>query len=134
MIITLCGSTRFIESFHKYNVHLTLAGFVVFNVASSVKGDWKPTDDEKQVLDLIHLAKIDASEAIFVIDRPFGMTGDKIQTYVGFSTLNEIRYASIKDKKIYYASKHSARQLLFNRNMSRAEFARGFNKEDDFKS
>lgn len=130
MIITLCGTTRFIESFHEYNLHLTLAGHTVFTVATSVKGDWQPTPDEKRVLDLVHLSKIDVSDAIFVIDREFGLQGEP-KTYIGESTLNEMRYATIKGKEIYRASNHGARQLLFNncQHMSRAEFSEGFNED-----
>lgn len=133
MIITLCGTTKFMDSFHKYNKHLTLAGHVIFSVSTSVKGDWKPTEDEKRTLDLIHLAKIDASDAVFVIDREFGLTG-KPETYIGDSTLNEIRYAAIKEKQIYYASEHHARHLLYKITPSRAIFAQGFDKSNDCKS
>ena len=139
MIITLCGSTRFINSFHSYDLHLTLCGHTVFTVATSVKGFWQPTATEKKVLDLVHLSKIEISDAIFVIDREFGLEGE-LPPYVGDSTLNEIRYAAIRNKLIFWASKHDARKLLleahdlsmemFSHGFSEV-FSRGLNKAND---
>ena len=138
MILTLCGSSRFLDSFHKYNIHLSLAGHVVFSMALTQKGDWIPNAAEKQVLDLVHFAKIDVSDGIFVIDRPFGLVGNQAeQSYIGFSTGNEMRYAAIRGKEIFQASRHNARSLLFSIRPSRDFFASGFSDEmkgNDWKS
>lgn len=96
MTITLCGSTRFKKQFEDINVLLTMRGHIVISVASFPHADnveW--TEDEKTHLDLIHLAKIDSSEVIFVID---------VDKYVGFSTKREIAWAKLRGKRIYYYS------------------------------
>lgn len=97
MRITLCGSTRFMDEFHKANVELTLQGHVVYSVATSVKGDFQPTEEQKQLLDLVHLKKIDNSDAIFVIDQ---------DGYIGDSTRREILWAKLSNKKVIYQSNH----------------------------
>lgn len=93
MTITLCGSTRFKNEFEEMNVLLTMRGHVVLSVASFPHADnveW--TEDEKTHLDLIHLAKIEMSDAIFVID---------VNEYIGFSTKREIAWAKLRGKRIY---------------------------------
>lgn len=95
MKITLCGSARFEQEFHEYNEKLTLSGHTVYSLAvfPSTKGakNWY-TETIKQTLDLIHLSKIEESDAIFVIN-PGG--------YVGESTRREIEWAVIRAKAIY---------------------------------
>lgn len=96
MIITLCGSAKFEPHFKVWNEVLTLAGHVVFTLSvypsdkSGVK-TWY-TDQEKEVLDRAHLMKIDASDAVLILNR-FG--------YIGSSTLNEISYAKGVGKEVY---------------------------------
>jgi hypothetical protein len=96
MIITLCGSARFEDWFHAWNEALTVAGHTVFSLATlpSVKGmrEWydEPT---KVALDAAHRRKIDASDAILVLNA---------YAYIGDSTLAEIRYASEQGKKVYF--------------------------------
>ena len=97
MIITLCGSLKFESLFHDWNERLTLEGYIVISVAvypsqkSNDKG-WY-TESEKQILDLVHLAKIDASDAIVVLNK---------DDYIGFSTQREIDWADMRGKEIYY--------------------------------
>lgn len=96
MIITLCGSARFEEDFHVWNEVLTLSGHTVFGLSvypSLKKGnkDWY-TAQEKEELDKAHLRKIDASDAIFVINK---------MAYIGDSTLKEIAYAKTYKKNLY---------------------------------
>lgn len=93
-VITLCGSTKFKNEFIDANFRLTICGCVVFSVGwfSHADGNtYTPTDDEKILLDFIHLAKIDRSDSIYVIN---------VGGYVGRSTLNEIAYAALKCKRI----------------------------------
>ncbi len=104
MKITLCGSTRFMDLYHEANLKLTLAGHLVYSVATSVKGDFSPTMEEKCKLDIVHFMKIDASEAIFVLS-------DSTE-YIGESTRREIIYASVRHKAVYYRRKMSDRMLL----------------------
>ena len=101
MRITLCGSTKFMEQFHEWNRRLTLEGHIVYSVATSVKGDFHPTETEKQRLDLVHLMKIENSDAIFVID---------VDNYIGDSTRREIEWAKLRDKDVYWLSKAHIRR------------------------
>lgn len=97
MIITLCGSARFEEQFVRANKNLTLAGHVVFGLSvypSQMEGkkDWY-TQEEKGKLDAAHLRKIDASDAIVVLN---------VEGYVGESTAGEINWAAVHGKRVYY--------------------------------
>lgn len=97
MLITLCGSARFEDLFHKINEELSLAGHVVYalSVYPSLKAgdkDWY-TEEQKAILDKVHLEKIRHSDAIVVINP---------EDYKGKSTLNEIAYANSIGRRIYY--------------------------------
>ena len=93
-VITLCGSTRFKEDYIRVQKELSLAGNIVISVGLfGHQGDdevWE--EGVKEMLDEMHLAKIDMADEIFVIN-PGG--------YIGASTKREIAYASAKGKKIY---------------------------------
>ncbi len=97
MIITLCGSTRFEHLFHAWNEALTLTGNTVFSLAvyPSTKGGEKGWYDAKtkRLLDAAHFRKIDASEGIVVINA---------FAYVGKSTINEVKYARQRGKKVFF--------------------------------
>lgn len=96
MKICLCGSTRFMDQFHEANVSLTLAGHVVYSVATSTKRDFQPTEEQKLVLDMVHLRKIEESEAIMVV----GYREDG-STYLGESTTREIAFARAMEKEVF---------------------------------
>ena len=85
-VITLCGSTRFRAEYERVQKELTLQGNIVISVGLfGHSGDdevWK--DGVKEMLDEMHLAKIDMADEIFVIN-PGG--------YIGQSTAREIAYA-----------------------------------------
>lgn len=106
MRITLCGSAKFEKEFKDWNRTLTLAGHVVYSLAcypSDCGGkDWY-TVDEKSMLDVMHLAKIDNSDAIVVINKDY---------YLGESTKREILYARSKEKLVYYTSQSDVTDLL----------------------
>lgn len=91
--ITLCGSTRFRDEYELWNKRLSLAGFLVYSVAGFMHSGDTFTEEEKARLDQIHLAKIDHSHAIVVLN-PEG--------YVGDSTAREIRHAKMSGKPVYY--------------------------------
>ena len=76
-VITLCGSTRFKEEFLTEQKRLTLEGFIVISVGLfGHSGDnevWESMDEgtltaTKAMLDDMHIAKIDMSDEIFVIN------------------------------------------------------------------
>lgn len=94
-IVTLCGSTRFKEQFLEPQKRLTLEGRIVISVGLfGHSGDdeaWKP--GTKEMLDDMHLRKIDLADEIFVIN---------VGGYIGESTRREIAYAEKTGKKVRY--------------------------------
>jgi predicted Fe-Mo cluster-binding NifX family protein len=98
-IVTLCGSTRFKEQFMEVQKRLTLEGCIVISVGMfGHSGDeevWKP--GVKEMLDDMHLRKIDLADEIFVIN---------VGGYIGESTRREIEYAKNNMKKVNYLEKN----------------------------
>ena len=94
-IVTLCGSTRFKEQFMETQKQLTLEGCIVISVGLfGHSGDadvWKP--GVKEMLDDMHLRKIDLADEIFVIN---------VGGYIGESTRREIAYAKKTGKPVRY--------------------------------
>ena len=94
-IVTLCGSTRFKEQFLDAQKQLTLEGNIVISVGLfGHSGDadvWKP--GVKEMLDDMHLRKIDLADEVFVIN---------VGGYIGESTRREISYAEQTGKTIKY--------------------------------
>lgn len=95
MIVTLCGSARFEDHFKTWNEALTMAGHTVFSLTryASEKGkkEWY-SEAEKLALDAAHKRKINASEAVLVLNV-FG--------YMGPSTLGEMEHARSRRKQLY---------------------------------
>ena len=89
MRITLCGSMRYRQAFTDWNTILTLGGHTIYGNCEARCGD----DECKRRLDLVHLDKIDHSDAIVVLN---------VDGYIGDSTLREIEWAKMKRKDIYY--------------------------------
>ena len=100
MIITLCGSARFEKHWHEANKQLGLAGHISFSLMTfpSVEGSksWY-TEDQKWTLDLAHLAKIEESDAVVMLN---------IDGYLGESSLRELKWARMRNKPIYWAFDH----------------------------
>ena len=94
-IITLCGSTRFKEHYIAEEKRLTLEGNIVISVGLfGHSGDPEVYEnDNKKMLDDMHLRKIDLADEVFVIN-PGG--------YVGESTRREISYAVETGKMVKY--------------------------------
>lgn len=103
-VITLCGSTRFKDAFLEAQKRLTLEGNIVISVGLfGHSGDdevW--TEDTKEMLDDMHLRKIDMADEIFVIN---------VGGYIGSSTRNEIAYASRTGKTVRYLEVHGMKQF-----------------------
>ncbi|MFJ2368356.1 hypothetical protein [Microbacterium sp. NPDC087665] len=89
-IVCICGSARFIDEMHAANRDLTFAGAIV--VAPS-DADRKPTEEQKILLDALHLRKIDLADRVLVVN-PGG--------YVGTSTRREIEYARAAGKPVSF--------------------------------
>lgn len=97
MILTLCGSARFESVWHEANKQLGLLGHISFSLMTfpSVENGEKTwyTEAEKQSLDLAHLAKIEESDAVVMLN---------VNGYLGESSLRELEWARIRNKKIYW--------------------------------
>lgn len=94
-IVTLCGSTRFKEQFFQVQKELTLKGCIVISVGLfGHSGDQEVWNEGvKEMLDDMHLRKIDLADEIFVIN---------VDGYIGESTRREIAYAQKTGKKVNY--------------------------------
>ena len=92
-VITLCGSTRFKDEFLRVQKELTLKGYIVISVGLfGHSGDNEVlADGVKEMLDDMHLAKIDMADEIFIVN-PGG--------YIGKSTAREIAYARSQGKPV----------------------------------
>ena len=94
-VVTLCGSTRFKDTFMEIQKRMTLQGYIVISVGLfGHAGDeevW--TEGIKEMLDDMHKRKIDMADEIFVIN---------VDGYIGSSTRSEIEYARKTGKLVRY--------------------------------
>lgn len=96
MKICLIGSTRFIDRFNELNRLLTLQGHLVYSVATvSTAANGELPDEDKEILDLVHLRKIQESDVVVVI----GALEDG-SYYLGKSTRRELRWAMMNEKEV----------------------------------
>lgn len=93
-VITLCGSTRFVDAYTETSRRLTLEGHIVISVGLFGHVEGLDMDGPvKAMLDELHLRKIDMSDEVFVIN-PDG--------YIGESTRREIEYARHTGKVVRF--------------------------------
>lgn len=94
-VITLCGSTKFKDEFIYQAKRLTLEGNIVLNLSIFGHSEdvevWK--DNTKEMLDDMHLRKIDICDKIFVVN---------VGGYIGEATRKEIDYAVKNNKEVIY--------------------------------
>ena len=95
-IVTICGSTRFVDEYKEAMKQLTLDGKIVLSVGmfgrapdDSGKGkvgkEYTQLDEEtKKELDCLHKDKIRMSDEIYVLNK---------DGYIGESTKSEIEFA-----------------------------------------
>ena len=107
IVITLCGSTRFIEHFAVMAWELEKQGAIVLGLhylppsyfEGKYDGDGKLVDHLAEYegvaehFDNLHLRKIDMSDKVFVLN---------VNGYIGESTEREINYAIKNGKPISY--------------------------------
>lgn len=92
-VITLCGSVKFWDKIQEINEKLAIEKeYVVIGLTPRVT-DRNFTEHEKNLLGELHRAKIDLSDAIFVVN---------VGGYIGESTRGEIEYAKQQGKEIMY--------------------------------
>ena len=97
-IVTICGSLRFPEKIQQSAELLELErGWVVLAPIPHTL-DKELTPHEKRALGEIHKAKIDLSDAIFVVN-PGG--------YIGEAVKGEIAYAKEKGKEVLFLEEAS---------------------------
>lgn len=100
-IVCLCGSTRFWREFQRAGLRETMAGSIVLSIGAA-----SGTDDEhfgnlppgeydqvKEMLDQLHLRKIDLADEILVLN---------LGGYIGASTRRERDYALALGKPVRY--------------------------------
>lgn len=92
-VVTLCGSTKFKDTFIEQQKRLTLEGNIVISVGLFGHSGDVFSDEHKIMLDDMHKRKIDMADEIFVID---------VNGYIGSSTKSEIEYAKATEKKVIY--------------------------------
>jgi len=97
-IVTLCGSTRFPHAYEVATLQWTIRGYVVLSAGATVKKDTYLeavtggiSPAQKEMLDELHLRKIDMSDEIVVLN---------VDGYVGDSVREEIIYALVERKGI----------------------------------
>lgn len=91
--VTVCGSFRFWEKIQECAERLELEqGYVVLNVIGHVL-DRELTEEDKKLLGELHLAKIEISDAIFVVNEG---------GYMGEAVKREVEYAKALGKEIMY--------------------------------
>lgn len=91
-VITLCGSCKFMDKILEVHEKFELDGNVVIGIVQHVRPE-PYTQEEEDLLDVIHKQKIDMADEIFVIN---------VNGYIGYSTRSEIEYAKETGKKITY--------------------------------
>lgn len=110
-IVTLCGSTRFAELFHRENLRQTILGKIVLSIGFDQRSDADiesavdigvDFDSVKPELDLLHKRKIDLSSSIIVISDGSG--------YISESTRSEIDYAIEHEKDVIYLNPAARRR------------------------
>lgn len=96
-IVCLCGSTRFMDQYHEANRQFSLAGCIVLTVEivtyDGAQDPQRANPLQKELLDELHLRKIDLADSVFVIN---------VGGYVGESTRKEIEYAQSQGKMVRY--------------------------------
>ena len=92
-IVTICGSLRFLGRIQETAERLEIEnGWVVLAPLPHVI-DRPLTDEEKRLIGELHKAKIDLSDAIFVVN---------VGGYIGESVKEEIVYAREKGKEVLF--------------------------------
>lgn len=95
-VVTLCGSMRFWDKIQEMFERLELEnGYVVLGITPNASGR-ELSEREISLLAELHRAKIDLSDAVFVVN---------VGGYIGKSVKAEIEYAKENDKEILYLEK-----------------------------
>jgi len=111
MVLCLCGSNRFSEAYTKAHREESLQGHIVLSIGLKAMAGDGPifSAEQKEVLDELHLRKIDLADEVLVLD---------VGGYVGDTTEFEIAYATKHGKRIRYleSTRATAAEPLVRRN------------------
>ena len=92
-VVTVCGSLRFMREMQQSAERLELEKDWVVLTPILHTLDRELTGEEIQRLGELHKAKIDISDAIFVVN---------VDGYIGSAVKSEIEYAQKQGKEIFY--------------------------------
>lgn len=92
-IVCICGSARFAREMRDANRDLTFAGIIVVSPGEVGDGSGSIPSEQKAMLDMLHLRKIDLADRVLVVN-PGG--------YIAESTAREIAYARTNDKPVSF--------------------------------
>ena len=124
MKLCLVGSSRFMDQYRAVNRELTLLGHVVYTITtistSIANENERPSEEEKIMLDLVHLRKIQESDGVVLITDESG--------YYGESTKRELMWTDMLDKQIYFPEDLSRRPRTFDNDFR--EFAKAKSSKD----
>jgi len=105
MVITICGSIKFMAQMKKAEKNLSNLGHEVLMPVQAEGVDYWSDDrksrvEAKKKFEFIgeHMDKIRKSDAILVVN----ITKKEIENYIGANTFLEIGYAHYKKKKIFF--------------------------------
>jgi hypothetical protein len=103
IIITICGSLKFIEEMKLCAEKLEFEGHCVLSVIYPTKNKEGYTPEEIHFLQMAHLKRIDISDAIFVVNK---------NGYIGEAVRTEIEYAKSKNKEIIYLENNDMKENI----------------------
>jgi hypothetical protein len=92
-IVTICGSLRYWDEMLQLATYLTATGSIVLMPYVADYAGGKSTDATKEMLDRMHLVKIDMAQTIYIVG-----------SHIGESTQRELEYAEKTSKTILYAA------------------------------
>lgn len=116
-IVCLCGSTRFIDAYHKANLTETIAGNIVLTIGCDMRRDSDllgelsidDTGELKKRLDHLHLDKIKLADEVVVLN---------VNGYIGDSTRREVRFAQDHKKVIRWLEQPYREGHLYRRRLT----------------
>lgn len=106
--ICLCGSTRFADHFARLTKELSLRGHVVYTIAVAKEDGEGMTEEQKLVLDAVHMGKIANSDSVHFIN----LAKDGEPGYMGESTRREFYFACVMNKGITFEDEKNIPQLM----------------------
>lgn len=108
-VVTICGSTRFIDELNYWRKRLTEFGYIVISIelvtTQARSEDPQHVNPElKAYLDELHLRKIDMADWVLVLN---------VGGYIGESTSREIAYCWDKGMQVVFAENNIPNSLRY---------------------